>query len=461
MDFYQIIERETKTGTEIYPDFVVQTSHDLMIRGGSFYAVWDENAGLWSTNELDVQRLIDAELYAYAEKIEGPVHVRSLRSYKSKAWRELCSWIGNMPDSHQQLDGTLVFADTPPKKGDYSSKRLPYAVVEGPIPFYSKLMETLYSPIEREKLEWAIGSILSGDSRYLQKFFVLYGDPGTGKSTFLNILEQLFDGYTSSFDAKALTSTNNIFATEAFKNNALVAIQHDADLSSIKDNTHLNTIVSHEVVMINEKYRSAYPSRVNALLFVGTNQSVKITDAKSGLIRRLVDVHPTGELLNVFEYEAARTGIMFELGGIAYHCLSVYRKLGSKHYSRYKPTDMIIRTDMFYNFIMAHYEIFIEQGGTTLKQSWAMYKEFCDEGGYDWRLNKSKFRDELRNYFSHYSERGRVEGVQVWHVFEGFKLDRLQQAPPPEKPPPSLIMEYETSRFDKEFANAKSSVRER
>ena len=85
---------------------------------------------------------------------------------------------------------------------------------------------------------------------------VLYGSAGTGKSTILNIIQKLFEGYYSVFDAKALGSSNNVFALEAFKSNPLVAIQHDGDLSRIEDNTRLNSLVSHEHMTINEKFKS-------------------------------------------------------------------------------------------------------------------------------------------------------------------------------------------------------------
>ena len=74
---------------------------------------------------------------------------------------------------------------------------------------------------------------------------VLYGPAGSGKSTVLNIIQQLFEGYYSVFDAKALGSSSNAFALEAFRSNPLVAIQHDGDLSRIEDNTRLNSLVSH------------------------------------------------------------------------------------------------------------------------------------------------------------------------------------------------------------------------
>ena len=114
--------------------------------------------------------------------------------------------------------------------------------------------ETLEEFLERHKLEWAIGSIVSGESKNLQKFMVLYGAAGTGKSTILNIIQMLFEGYYTVFDAKSLGSANSSFALEPFTCNPLVAIQHDGDLSKIEDNTRLNSLVSHEEMMVNEKY---------------------------------------------------------------------------------------------------------------------------------------------------------------------------------------------------------------
>ena len=149
---------------------------------------------------------------------------------------------------------------------------------------------------------------------------MLYGSGGTGKSTVLDIIEQLFSGYYSVFDAKALGSSNNAFALESFKTNPLVAIQHDGDLSKLEDNTKINSLVSHELMTVNEKFKTQYSNRFKAFLFMGTNKPVKITDAKSGIIRRLIDVSPTGNVLPSAEYWDLKNKIPFELGAIAYHC---------------------------------------------------------------------------------------------------------------------------------------------
>ena len=73
---------------------------------------------------------------------------------------------------------------------------------------------------------------------------------------------------------------------------------------------------------------NSYMSRINSFLFMATNRPVKITDAKSGIIRRLIDVTPSGNRIPIKQYQALMSQISFELGAIAHHCLDVYQKLG-------------------------------------------------------------------------------------------------------------------------------------
>ena len=60
-------------------------------------------------------------------------------------------------------------------------KKLPYPLENGDCPAYDKIMSTLYDKEERDKIEWAIGAIVSGDSKHIQKFLVLYGAAGNRK----------------------------------------------------------------------------------------------------------------------------------------------------------------------------------------------------------------------------------------------------------------------------------------
>lgn len=430
MDFYKIKTRIKKKGViEVYPDFLVKRSKDLMIRAKSFYAVWDEERGFWSTNEYDVQRLVDNELIAFADdfskKCEETVVIALMSDFSSYSWKEFRKYLSNLSDNSHQLDSKLIFSDSVVSKEDYASKTLPYPLKAGPHPSYDSLMSVLYDEENKQKLEWAIGAIISGDSKDIQKFIVLYGDAGTGKSTVLNIIQKLFDGYYTTFEAKALTSGSNAFSTEVFKGNPLVAIQHDGDLSRIEDNTKLNSIVSHEEMTMNEKYKPSYTSRLNCFLFMGTNKPVKITDSKSGVIRRLIDVRPTGNKIPPNEYAKLYSQIDFELGAIAEHCLSVYSKLGKHRYDRYRPVDMMYKTNVFFNFVEDSFPVFKANDSTTLKSAYSMYKEYCNEGGSDFVMPMYKFREELKNYFHEFHQQIRIDDKVVRSYYSGFLSEKI------------------------------------
>ena len=432
LDFFMISTRSGKRGViEIYPKFIVKKSSDLMIRGGDFYAVWIEERGLWSTDENDAIDIIDKALDDYAEenknRFEDKVKVLHLWDAESgmiDTWHKYCQ--KQMRDSFHMLDEKLIFSNTKTNKKDYASKKLNYPLENGDTPAYNKLISTLYSEEERHKIEWAIGSIVSGDSKKIQKFMVLYGAAGTGKSTILNIIQQLFEGYYSVFDAKALGSTSNSFALEAFKTNPLVAIQHDGDLSKIEDNTRLNSLVSHELMTVNEKFKSTYSNRFKCFLFMGTNKPVKITDAKSGLIRRLIDVTPSGNKLSPKEYKTIIKQVSFELGSIASHCLEVYNNDPGR-YDDYVPFSMLGASNDFYNFVIDSYHIFKREDGTTLKAAWAMYQEYCEDAKVPYPYSQRAFKEELKNYFWDFSDKFDMDdGSKVRSYYSGFRTDKFE-----------------------------------
>lgn len=434
MDFYTIKQRSTKRGSiDIYPEFRVCRSRDLMVRGKAFYAIWDSDKGMWSTDEYDVQRMVDEDLRKKKEEvgdIPDMVHVKYMLDFSNNTWLDYRSYITHVGDNYHQLDEKLTFSNQKVSKNDYVSRKLPYPLAQGDYSSWDELIGTLYLPEERQKIEWAIGSIVTGDSRDIQKFLVFYGEAGAGKSTILNVIQKLFQGYYVMFDAKALTGNNNQFATEAFRSNPLVAIQHDGDLSRIEDNTKLNSIVSHEEMLVNEKFKSSYTMRANCFLFMATNRPVKITDAKSGILRRLIDVKPSLQKIPFARYQKLMKQVEFELGAIAWHCKEVYESMGKDFYDSYRPKDMMYKTDEFFNFVDDCYMIFSKEDGTSLKSAYEMYKHYCDESGITKILPMYKFREELKNYFSGFEALARIDGKQVRSWYSGFdrkKFSDLQK----------------------------------
>ncbi|WPJ30670.1 DNA primase/polymerase [Streptomyces phage Psst2] len=460
LDFFQVSTKPPRKAgdpVEVYPDFIVGNSKDLMVRGQSFYAMWNEKLGMWSTREYDVKDAVDEATMAYADKLveEGtPCKVQLLRSHKSKGWSEFKQYLKNASDDVKQLDTKLTFLNTDVKKTDYVSKRLPYNLAPGDCSAWCELMSTLYSPEEREKIEWAIGAIVSGDSKKIEKFLVFFGEGGTGKSTVMKIIEKLFEGYVGMFEAKSLVSSNNAFATAVFKTNPLVAIQHDGDLSKIEDNSLLNSVVGHDKMIINEKHKPGYEMVINAFLFMGTNKPVKITDSKSGLIRRLIDVNPTGVTFEYEHYLNLMNRIEFELGAIAHHCLEVYKAKGGKGaYNGYRPERMILNTDPFANFIDDHFEIFKEKDGTTLTQAWALYNAWAEDSKLGYSMKKYHFREHLKDYFNEFHDRATFDKSVARSVYKGFRAKKYRTQVSESKPEVfTLALEETESILDEMYA---------
>ena len=431
LDFMIVSTRSSKRGNiEIYPKFIIKKSSDLMIRGGDFYAIWVEELGLWSTDEEVAMQLIDREIDKYAEEhrpsMDANVRVMHMWDAETRlisTWHTYCQ--KDMRDNYHSLDENIIFSNTKTTKKDYASKRLPYPLENCPIPAYNKLMSTLYSPGERHKIEWAIGSIVTGDSKKVEKFLVLYGPPGAGKGTVLKIIFQLFEGYCATFEAKALGSAGNQFALEAFRSNPLVAIQTDGDLSRIEDNSRLNSLVSHEMMTVNEKFKSSYTNAFKAFLFMGTNKPVKITDAKSGILRRLIDVQPSGNKIERSEYYQLLKQIEFELGGIASYCRDLYLA-DPQAYDSYVPMAMLDASNDFYNFMSDSFSVFKKQDEATLEQAWGMYKLYCQDANVGYPLPRRAFKEELKEYFDEFYPIG-PDGTTS-NLYSGFREGRFKEA---------------------------------
>lgn len=433
MDFFKVRHRfvKTKDSYEIYPEFVVKPCKDIMVRGHNFYAVWDEELGMWNTNELRLQEFIDNALWAKAEELKGVVtkeiNIRLMQDFTSKSWSTFCDYVAKMPDNFVLLDSKLTFADTKVCREDYVSRRLPYSLQAGPHDAFDEMLSTLYSPEELEKLLWAIGCIVSGDSVNVQKFIALYGDPGAGKGTFIDIVNMLFEGYTTALDVEALTSRGDTFSTDVFRNNPLVGFQQDTDLSRIDKNTTFNSIISHEVITMKQKYKDSYNAKVNCFIFVGSNEPVKITNGKSGLLRRLIDVTPSGNTIPNRRYKHLKHQIKFELGAIAEYCLRFYEERGPGYYDAYRPISMQFKTDPFFNFVDDNRLEFQKDDGVSLKTAYLMYKEYINESG-GMQMQRYKFKDELKNYFKRFEDVARIDGKQVRSWYSGFLVEKFTGA---------------------------------
>lgn len=433
MDFVTIVTKSSKSGLEIVPEFDARKSKDLMIRGGDFYAIWDEEANIWTTDEDDVIRMIDSEIEkTYKRELEKygsntiifPKYLHKASTGSLDKWKHYIQKL--MQENFVPLNGKVVYSNTTITKKDYASFKLPYCFEKGSIQSYETLMNVLYSPEEKEKIEWAIGCVAVGENSKVQKFVVLTGDAGTGKSTVLEIIGKLFDGYTATVNAESLGNPNSSFPLESLKGNPIVAIENEAKLDKIKNNTLLNSLISHEPVVVNTKYSKIYTQRFSCIFFFGSNGDVEITDSMSGLQRRLIDVRPTGKIIPFDEYQKLMQQIDFELGAIAYHCAEVYK--ANKHkYDSYRPIKSMRNTNLFYNFMEDNLDAL--KDGISLKKAYDLYKLYCEDMGYQFVWSKMQVKKELGGYYKVLTLDTTMDGMHIRNYFSELKYEKFGLEP--------------------------------
>ena len=207
----------------------------------------------------------------------------------------------------------------------------------------------------------------------------------------------------------------------------------------------------------NEKFKTTYANDFKCFLFMGTNRPVKITDAKSGLIRRLIDVTPSGNKLNPREYDTCFEQVNFELGAIAYHCREVYLS-NRRMYDDYIPVSMFGASNDFYNFIIDSYYTFKKEDGTTLNAAWEMYKVYCEDAKVPYPLSQRAFSEELKNYFRDFDQSMDLEdGSRIRRYYRGFRTEKFEGPRSVKKVEPKvetwLTFKQQRSIFDAECAD--------
>lgn len=423
MDFYDIQTREwTRSSSKDYtitPTFNYR-GKDIVCKGGSMYAFWYND--IWNTDMHKLMDIIDSQVAGKYKQLkelypEKRIETSYMSNHDSNVMRSFMEYTRQMPESDVQFNSKIIFSDQKIKREDYATEQLSYTPAPGDTPAFDEMFDLLYNQEEMIKIMWFIGAVLTNSMKKIEKFLFLYGGKGTGKGTILKVFKKLFEGYYAPIDLHRLTSGSE-FATGGIKETPLL-IDDDADLYSIKDDTNLLKLTSHDPIQINNKYQSTYTVTFEGLLVAASNQPYRVRNIDSGITRRAVVAKPTNQKHDYDEYHRLMNQIDFELAHIAQKAIDIFESMGPGAYEDYVDYSMMEATDHFYDFMREHAVALGEQ--TTLKQASELYKLYLEDIDYDTRGYRMKAKQGLMRYYMEHDERKRVDGERLRNVFTGLK----------------------------------------
>lgn len=472
LDFVTIVAepKMTKAGTvvEVYASYSPLSKY-ILFYNGEFQFYWDMLEQRWCSDRLSLCEIIDSELFKVADEAKvkygtsAKYNVHLLNNSKTRAIDDLYHYLDKqlVPRDAIYFNQKVIFNDHKIKMEDFATFKLPYTPVAMETPNYDKLMSTLYDDDNRHKIEYFIGALGCNKTQTLQKFMVLYGEPGTGKSTIIKLFRKLFDGYGTEINIGKLCDKNDQFGGYELAANPLLAYQDDGDLASIKTYGKLNTVVSHEPFSVNQKNRKPFDITPSCFMIMGTNSRVDFNAGANGLSRRLVDVYPTGNKLKTKEYNTIMKKLDSELAGIMYKCMAVYNVCPT-YYDHYVPVEMEAKSNVYLNFLNDKYPLVKEKAesedGVSLTWLYHEYLEYCEEISITYKSNRMQFEEGIKTYFAANNFERARKTHEIKRLY-GLRDDKLhyvhiiEEAEPEPEIPEWLQLREQPSEFDKLCAN--------
>lgn len=424
MDFYELAIRvSTKPPiTHVYPDFKYAYVKDLVAKGGSMYAYWDEDH--WETSLDAMITKVDKHIYARVQELQSKQPEADIRgmyfnSNVTKLMKEFDNYVKLLTPSTAEFNTKILFKDAVVKREDYATTQLNYTPISGPTPAFDELLGLLYSEAELDKIMWFMGALLTNNMHKIQKFLYLYGSKGSGKGTVLKIIKMMFDGYFMPIDLMHLTSGSE-FATSQIKEVPLL-IDDDSDISRIKNDTILLKLTAHEPVSVNAKHKQIYDITFKGLMITASNQRFKVRNIDSGITRRAVVAEPTSKRHNSQDYMNLMDRVKYEVPMIAQKAIDLFEKYGAYYYEGYMDVAMAEATDHIFSFVRENAELLGDP--CSLKRASELYKVYLDDLGFENKGYKRKIKQELNRYYMSYHTDKMINGEKYKNVFIGFKHD--------------------------------------
>ena len=277
---------------------------------------------------------------------------------------------------------------------------------------------------------------------HLQKFFILFGEGGNGKSTFLNLLKPFYGRENISILGLVKFGDDRYIGSLYGK---MVNLGDDIEASALLESAVLKKVVSGEPVHANPKFGLMFAFVVTQKLLFSANSVPRITDTSQGMADRLIvipftqRIRGTATAVPNIVQEIVKSGglsvllnrVLNEVPNIinGIHIPQLVQAATQKHMTDTNPVALFVsdmnesgwRIDTGSNFegLAAIKTI----SDLTTVQVYNLYKEWCKENGYKPLANNTFGRELGRlGYESIQIGMGVLRGKRAYQKIESVTI---------------------------------------
>ena len=284
-------------------EVIARIKIDTYTERGEFYARWENYLAFQNSKYLDIEnfRIVRPSLTLFRKLVDFfPLGYNSTVNYIAKIIEEY--------DEHPDKFRSVFFDDSlhTVREGFdmvgnvdllYALPKLlgflPIRKIEvefdphAKCPNFLHFIKTSVPPQFRKTLQRFAGYILLPTNRY-QKFLVVVGGGSNGKTTFLEVLKEIFKGHISSLSMQELVE--NRFAV-SYLEGKLVNIYDDLPPRRLISSGNLKRLVTNEEkITVEKKFRMPHEAKITTKFIFSANRIPASDDDSFAFFRRFLIV---------------------------------------------------------------------------------------------------------------------------------------------------------------------------
>ena len=415
--------------------------NDMVVSDGIRYYVYKRKHVWAEISEFDVKRKLRQLLHSHEEDVwsngieRSLVGVLPLESPKAELLRSAENYI-NLRNGLINLDS---FELEPHQRDVFSTLQLPIEYdPDAKCPNFRAFLRDVFMGDKElvRLLQECMGYAIS-PSVEAQKFFILYSDGASGKSTFCDILFELAGG-AANVSCVALADLGKRFQRSQLVDKVL-NLSTESDVSGILDTQAIKAITSGDPIQIERKGENPFTYKVNAKIVAAVNHLPYPRDKSYAFVRRMTIIPFLRRFVDdpKAEHEAKidreiKSRLLDELPGILNFALNGLRRLRENElqFSESKKAKKIIASyERDVNPLLDFVKVCVTRSvkdRISTDAFYAIFREWCYENGHtrSASLTKRRFLHELRVTLRSEGITFREQKSNGRQFFQGIKFSK-------------------------------------